>query len=137
MLTVKAKLKDAEKIRSKIVKLDLFDKRYSVTRDGDFVYFPVVKKIPGLEIANKKLEKRRIDYNLFDILKNEFTKKEIENLNRSFDVIGNIGIIEVDDELNKKAKIIAEALLKTNKNIKTVVKKVGEHSGVYRLQDYE
>jgi len=46
-------------------------------------------------------------------LKNKLTKKEKQVLVRSYDVIGDIAIIEIPDELKKKETLIAETLLKT------------------------
>ncbi|MBN1644518.1 class I SAM-dependent methyltransferase family protein [Candidatus Woesearchaeota archaeon] len=67
-------------------------------------------------------------------LKKKLSKKELELVRSSFDIVGSIGIIEVDDKLKKKEKIIAETLLKLNPHIKTVLKKSGIHYGVYRRQ---
>jgi tRNA (guanine37-N1)-methyltransferase len=71
---------------------------------------------------------------LADVLKKKFTKKEREFLITSFDMVGNIAIIEVREELRHKEKIIGAALLEMHKNVKTVCRKEGEHSGIYRTQ---
>jgi len=52
------------------------------------------------------------------------------------DIIGNIAILEIPKELEKKEKLIANEVLKTNKSIKTVLKK-GKHEGVFRTQKLE
>lgn len=70
---------------------------------------------------------------LKEILKKQLTKKQLEKLVKSYDIIGSIAIIEIPKELAKKEKIIADALLNLNKNVRTVLKK-GKHTGVYRLQ---
>ena len=67
-------------------------------------------------------------------LDKKLTKKEKEFLIRSFDIIGDIAVIQMPDELKKKERLIAQTLLKLHKNIKVVAKEVGIHSGVYRLQ---
>jgi tRNA (guanine37-N1)-methyltransferase len=67
-------------------------------------------------------------------LKGKLSKKELNILKTAFDVVGEIAILEIDPELGKKEKIIAQTLLEMQKNIKTVVKKVGIHSGKFRLQ---
>lgn len=71
---------------------------------------------------------------LKEILKNKLTKNELCLVHSSFDIVGSIAIIEIPDELRKKEKIIAKALLKLNPHIKTVLKKSGVHYGVYRRQ---
>lgn len=56
---------------------------------------------------------------------------------RSFEVIGTIAIIEIDDTLKEFELIIANTLLKKNSQIKTVVKKATIHKGEFRTQQFE
>ncbi|MCP3681182.1 MAG: tRNA (guanine-N1)-methyltransferase [bacterium] len=67
-------------------------------------------------------------------LKKKLTKKEISRFKKSYDVTGDIAILEIPKELTKKEKIIATTLLKSHKNIKTVLKKQGAHKGTLRIQ---
>ncbi len=73
---------------------------------------------------------------LKETLKGKLTKKEQSLLKTSFDQVGEIAILEIDEGLKKKEKLIGEALLKLNKAIKTVVKKTTKHAGEFRLQKY-
>ena len=54
----------------------------------------------------------------------------------SYDIVGDILIVEIPDELKKKEKQIANKLLKDHKQVKTVVKKKGIHGGKFRVQKY-
>ncbi|MBU0530299.1 MAG: class I SAM-dependent methyltransferase family protein [Nanoarchaeota archaeon] len=72
--------------------------------------------------------------NVKDILKEKLSEEQIKELKTSFDQIGEIAIIEVPEELVPKEKVIAEAIMKVNKNIKTVCKKLGERAGELRLR---
>jgi tRNA G37 N-methylase Trm5 len=72
--------------------------------------------------------------NLKELLKDKLSKDELENLKSSFDMIGDIAVIEIDDTLKHKEKIIADTLLQMVKNIKVVCKKVGRHKGEFRIQ---
>ncbi|MBW2977264.1 class I SAM-dependent methyltransferase family protein [Candidatus Woesearchaeota archaeon] len=74
---------------------------------------------------------------LREALKGKLIKKEMQNLVTSFDIVGDIAVIEIPTELEKKEKVIAETLLKMHKNIKVVCKKAGGHTGVFRLQKYK
>ena len=67
-------------------------------------------------------------------LKGKLTEKEFSYLRAAFDLVGDIAIIEIPDELVKKEKIIADALLVLLKNVKVVCKKAGMHEGVFRTQ---
>ena len=67
-------------------------------------------------------------------LKGKLTKKQMGLVPSSFDVVGDIAIIEIPEKLEKKEKIIAKALLDLHKNIKVVCKKAGLHKGIFRRQ---
>jgi len=56
---------------------------------------------------------------------------------RAFDCVGDIAILEIPDALVPKEKKIAATLLHINPAIKTVVKKSGGHTGIFRLQKYK
>ncbi|MBI4438514.1 hypothetical protein HY640_01115 [Candidatus Woesearchaeota archaeon] len=71
--------------------------------------------------------------NIKELLKKKLTKKELQLARRRFDTIGSIAVLEIPKELEKKKKIIAKQIL-THKNIKTVLKKKGGHTGEFRLQ---
>ena len=60
------------------------------------------------------------------------TKKEMEKTVTSFDVIGDIAILEVPERLERRKKAIANALLKVHKNIKVVLRKASGRGGPYR-----
>ena len=71
---------------------------------------------------------------LREVLAKKLSIAEMEMLKTAYDTVGSIAIIEIPPELVKKEKIIAETLMSLQKNVKTVVKKVGIHSGEFRLQ---
>jgi len=72
--------------------------------------------------------------NLKEALKGKLTIVEFSRLKTAFDNVGNIAIIEIDEELEPKEKMIAQTLIDMHKPITTVVKKVGIHKGELRLQ---
>ncbi|MFH1840420.1 MAG: methyltransferase domain-containing protein [Nanoarchaeota archaeon] len=67
-------------------------------------------------------------------LKDKLTKKQLFLVPSAYDTIGDIAILEIKPEIEKKEKIIAETLLKLHKNLKVITKKVKKHSGIYRLR---
>ncbi len=73
---------------------------------------------------------------LKEALKGKLSDKEISLL-RGFDVIGDIAVLEIPRELEKKKKIIAKTLLALMPYLKVAVKKKGGHKGVYRKQPVE
>ncbi len=76
-----------------------------------------------------------------DLLQGELTDEELELVPRSYDVIGSeekaVAVIDIPEELKNKKKLIAEALMKLNKNVKSVLNKVSGRKGTYRLEELE
>lgn len=72
---------------------------------------------------------------LKDFLENTLTDEELKLVNRSFEIVGDIAIIEIPENLEKHEKEIGEALLKVNTHIKVILKKSGIHKGEFRTQD--
>lgn len=73
--------------------------------------------------------------NLKGFLKDKFSPEEIQELNRAYDVIGDVAIIEIPEKLEDREKEIAEAVLAINKHVKTVCKKAGKRKGPLRLRE--
>jgi len=90
-----------------------------------------------IKITTKKDNKDVKKMNLKQILKNKLNESELQYLRTSYDIVGDIAIIEIPKELEKKEKIIGKALLDNVKSVNTVVKKVGIHKGKFRLQEHK
>jgi tRNA (guanine37-N1)-methyltransferase len=72
-----------------------------------------------------------------DTLRGKISAKEAESLKTSFDIVGDIAIIEIPEELGKKEKEIAKALKKVHKHVKTVCRKMSKREGKYRLRKFK
>ncbi|MEK6874751.1 MAG: hypothetical protein AABX52_03310 [Nanoarchaeota archaeon] len=73
-------------------------------------------------------------YSLFEAVKDKLSKSEQKHIPRSYDTLGNLIIIEIPKEIEKKEKIIGQTILNLNPHILTVCKKVGTRLGIYRKQ---
>jgi tRNA (guanine37-N1)-methyltransferase len=60
--------------------------------------------------------------------------KELSNVYNSYDIVGNIAIIRLKEETKKHAKRIAEVLMSTHSNVKTVLTQTDGVSGKFRLR---
>jgi len=127
-------IKEAERVKQELVSKGILCKDYKVEREGNFVYFPVLKKYKNYKVIDVDLKLSEYRLRFEDLAKNELNKEELEKLKTSYDIVGNIAIVEVDRELRSKEKKIGEALLKCNKNIKTVLRRGGSHEGTFRIQ---
>ncbi len=69
---------------------------------------------------------------LKDVLEPVLSREEMGLLVGSFDIVGDIAIIIIPPELTAKERLIAEAIFKIHKNVKTVAKRAGIYEGEYR-----
>ena len=139
MLTLKVVLSQAEKLKKFLLEKRIYDKNYKPHKTTNHIFFPVIKKInlPSTiptTYEEIELNKSKNEVNYKELIKSKLSKTEFKELPSSYDIIGDIIIIEIKEELIKHEKVIGSALLKTHKNIKTILKKSGTHSGEFRTQ---
>jgi len=134
MLFIKVPKKQAESVREKLMAEGLYAKDCKAFHDEKFVYFPVLRAVEGYETVEMEGEKFQRAKKLRELLSKILTEKELENLVTSYDVIGDIVIVEIPEELVKKEKQIADAVLKTNKRLKVVAKKLGRVESEFRVR---
>lgn len=77
---------------------------------------------------------------LKDFLVRRLTKKELQSVPRSFDIIGSrdkaVAIVEVPEKLGKKGRMIANAIMSQHRNVRSVLAKASARKGVYRTREY-
>ena len=80
MLTVKVPLRKAEKLKNYLLDKCLFNKEYEISKDKDFIYFPIngkkslKKKFPFIEFVSKEL-KGTHKLTISELLKDKLTKE--------------------------------------------------------------
>ena len=111
-------------MRQILVEKGLLLPEYKIKRDDAFLYFPVKKGIPGYDTVECVFEKR---------------KKHPESIKKfglsSFDIVGDIAIVNIPEELENQKSEIAHALLQ-RKPIHTVVEKMSEVQGEFRVRRF-
>lgn len=140
MFHLKVKKIDGEKVRKKLLKEKILDTNKKILKEGDFLFFPLIKnkiKIEDTEIVKKRSKTKRKRKSLRDLLKNKLTKEELNLLPKSFDIIGDILVLELDEKLEKKKKIIADSFLQMHKNLRVVLKKKSERETEFRTRKFE
>lgn len=63
--------------------------------------------------------------------------QEIEDLVKSFDIIGDIAIIRVPEYLKPQSRLIAEVIMQTHKHVRAILLQVSHVSGDFRLRQLE
>ncbi|MFP4424730.1 MAG: class I SAM-dependent methyltransferase [Candidatus Woesearchaeota archaeon] len=71
---------------------------------------------------------------LKEALEGKLTEEEMEKVVRSYDIVGDIAIIDIPEELEHREKLIGETVLSLHKNVNVVCKKSGIHEGEFRTQ---
>lgn len=138
MFAAETQLKNAQKVKEYLAKHHLFNPQYKLVKELGVIFFPLIKKAKVPHALVKKVafnfpsvEKAKT---VEEVLKNCLTLEELALLPKSQEIVGNILILEIPLQLGKKEKLIAEAYLKLNKQVATIVKKKEMHTGMFRTR---
>jgi len=128
----------------------LRDKELEVQTDANYIFVPLVRSPTEEEISLFRNEvsqvrvkscmfqmRRKQHKTIDDALAGLLSSDLLASLPKALDVVGDIAIIEIPPELRENEKLIGEAILKTHRNIKTVLSKAGSVSGTYRLRGFK
>ncbi len=144
-------------IKRELINLQLVNPKFEILHENEFVSFPIINdKViveKAINVIDKKIDfefvSREGIYNenykyrtLQEALKNKIPGKFSHLIPKSYDIIGDIALIEFDKshninnkEFTEYKEKIAEAISKVNKNIKTIYEKKGQIKGKYRLRE--
>lgn len=137
-----------EKIRVFLSQLGIFDDNFQIETKNNKIFIPITRNLTESE----RIEILKIDSRLIttfrnlkriikkpktfrDYLKDKIDENMFKNVPKSFDIIGNIAIIEIPETIEKIALIIGDAIVKTFRNIRTVYSEKTPVSGEYRTQE--
>jgi tRNA (guanine37-N1)-methyltransferase len=150
--------KQGEKAIALAGRMGLIDRSLCIGRKDDSILIPLLrhptgsemeklKKEPNLVAPQKGLEplivetgefeeKKQPSETLTQALQNQLPPDLLAAVPQAFDIVGNIVIIDIPLPLKPYQTLIGEAILRTHRNIKTVLAKAGDVSGVYRIRGY-
>jgi tRNA (guanine37-N1)-methyltransferase len=141
MTYAKVAAKDAEKTKRLLRRMRLLDSSMPAEHSPGYVYFPVVdaakknKKLPdAVRIVPGRIGGSKGGVPSYaEQLHSLLSAKEQALLEHGYEQLGTIAII--GSKLNKrKERAVANALMQTNRSIKTVLAKAGPISGTYRTR---
>ena len=131
-------------------KLGLMDKGLCVGRDSEFLFIPLSRqpeevelaalreKVPAVEVSSCEFEeKRQPQETLTEALQGKLPPELLHAVPQAFDIVGDIVIIDIPPKLKGYESVIGDAILQTHRNIKAVLGKAGDISGVFRIRDYD
>lgn len=137
MKCVKVPLRQLNDTRIKLMENDLMNMEYRIKADTEFGYIPINEDVNDYEIVDMELEPmKKVPHNFAELLEEELTPDEIENLRTSFDTIGDVVILEIPENLQDKKQIIGDAALKFTKR-RSIYMKKSAVKGTTRVRDLE
>lgn len=71
------------------------------------------------------------------LLAGRLQPQDLDLLFKSYDVVGDIAVIRVPETLKPRSQIVAEAVMQTHKNVRTVLLQTSAVSGDFRLRKLE
>ena len=135
----------AEEARRSLLKFGFLNPELKPFEEDRFIYFPL-KKLEGIDDLLKELkasittasfeERVKRPRNLEEILLKELPRELLNSLPSSYDLIGDIVLVEIPPELKPYEKTVAKGLIKLYPSVKTVLSKEGVTKGAYRLREY-
>ncbi|ENN95786.1 hypothetical protein J422_05988 [Methanocaldococcus villosus KIN24-T80] len=147
MLTLKIDKKLGEKVRRLLIENDLYDKDYLIDRDDKHLYLPIkhvdekilreILKV-DFEIVERDLKKRKKEKSFRDVI-NEKYRDIVDKklLALSYDVIGDLVILQISDEVREDIrKEIGELAYKLIP-CKGVFRRKSEVKGEFRIREIE
>jgi len=135
----------AEEVRKRLLKLNILNPRLKPFEENGFIYFPlkdeekvddILGELNVSVVATYFEERPRRPRSLEEILSGKLPRELLDLLPSSYDLIGDIILVEIPHELRPYEKLVAEALMKLHPRVKTVLSKEGATRGAYRLRDY-
>ena len=147
---IKVPKSQGEKTIALAAKFGLVDKSLVIQRETDNLCIPLVREPVGIELATLKSqipqftlqtavfsEKQLPPETLTQALQDKLPADLLAKVPQAFDIIGDIVVIDIPPQLKPYQDVIGEAILQTQKNVKTVLAKAGDISGIFRVRDYD
>ncbi|TFG00488.1 MAG: class I SAM-dependent methyltransferase family protein [Promethearchaeota archaeon] len=135
----------------------IIDKKHKILRENDYILFPLIEnkdfldkliesigKTGDFQLVSKRAvpNPKYKSKSLQDFLKNKIPDRYLFLIPKSYDILGDIAIIEYDksgsydkEEINSFKEKIAKAITITNKRVKTVYEKSSQIKGKHRLRE--
>lgn len=129
--------------------LQLLNTGFKIGHDDDQLLIPLIRppsepERSALEVDLGHLRMNRVTLTrvshkprtIIEALKDQLAPHQLASLPRSIDIIGEIAIVELPEELHGYEKAVGAAILETNRNVRTVLQKVGPVSTEKRLRHF-
>lgn len=137
-----SKAKEIESLKKFLLSKSIALKGQKIIKNGSDFIIPIIDEYPKslskkYNIINLSMKPKPKPKSFKELAKEIVPKEKFNLLKTAYDVVGSIGILEIDKGLFEYKIRLGEALLKSNNNLKTALRKAGSHYGDYRIQEFE
>ncbi|MBT3583055.1 class I SAM-dependent methyltransferase family protein [Candidatus Woesearchaeota archaeon] len=140
----KTKKENTQELKKFLRSKSWFNDQFKIGHSGKYVLLPIIDKAKQKDIVNKfigtieernliKIDDKKVE-NLRDALKKVIPADKVESINRGFEVVGDIAVLEVPEEIVPLEKSIAWTLKRMKPSINIVAKKANKTNGKYRIR---
>jgi tRNA (guanine37-N1)-methyltransferase len=133
---IKVPKKKGETLRRMLLDLDILDSSLKIGSDKSFLYLPLSREPAPDELECLPEESELIDFD-FELQQKKPVPEDLLGFSPVYEVIGDLALLEDTDLEKQKASRIADALLRTQQNIKTVLKPLTPVIGEFRVREFE
>lgn len=131
-------------------KLKLVDDTLELTRTNGVVLIPLIAEPSGEKVNEIKQQCTDVQItqhyfqemkvkprNLAETVRTDVPENLLPSVPSSFDMIGDIAIVELPQQLTTFSSVIGEGVMKMNPHVRLVLRKLGEVSGTFRTRKFE
>lgn len=133
---IKVPKKKGEPIRRMLLELEILDNSVKIGADETFLYLPLTREPAPNELESLPEEIELTEFG-FELQEKKPVPEDLLGFSPAYEVIGDIALLEDPDLDTEKASRIADALLQTKPNIKTVLKPLTPVIGEFRVREFE
>lgn len=133
-----------------IDELNIRDRNLKIGHENDYIlipltHFPSREETRTIEDSVEAFDLVEVSFaarigrphNLIEVLNGKLPAHLLTSLPRAVDIIGEVAVVEIPPELDECKSLIGEAVMKVNRNVHTVLAKVGPVSTPIRVRQFE
>jgi len=142
---------DAKDVVRSLSMAQLVNRNLQFSRSKGYLIIPLERELLETELSKLKTQSTQSRVCEADFLTSPSRPKNLqeaclgrlpsnvslERLPRSYDIIGEIAVVEIEDELKPFSNIIGNGILRLHPNMRLVVAKAAKTDGEYRTRKFE
>ena len=131
-------------------RLKLVDNRLEFSRTNEAIVIPLLRKPSDREVSiireqcsDARLQRASFEKadlkprDLREAVQSQVPSDLMSNLPRSFDVIGDIAVLDLPGDLNQFSSAVGKGILRLNPRLRLVLRKSSDVSGTFRTRKFE